>query len=282
MISGYNIFSATFKSLYFKALRMALKIFVCLTFILSSNIFAASDKKVAFKWPNQYTAAVSLSYDDALSSQLENAIPALDKYGFKASFYLTLSNPSLTKNLEQWRQVAVNGHELGNHTLYHPCSKSSAGRDWVMPYHNLDSQKITQIHQEVLLANTFLHAIDNKNSRTFTPPCGDFNVSDGNYITAIRDSFIAIKGYNPQYDSKFDLLLMPENVSGETLIAFVKKVQSQGGLANIVFHGIEGDYLTVSNKAHNKLLQYLAENKDRLWVDTYSNIMEHVKTEHGF
>ncbi|WP_434930463.1 polysaccharide deacetylase family protein [Shewanella sp. HL-SH5] len=256
-------------------------IYGLVTLTVITDVFA--DEAVAvFKWPKQYKAAVSLSYDDALNSQLINAVPALDKYGFKASFYLTLSNPNLTTNIEQWRQVATNGHELGNHTLYHPCRKSISGRDWVMPYHDLDTKVISHIRQEVLLANTLLHAIDNKNSRTFTPPCGDFNVSDGNYINAIRDSFIAIKGYNPQYDPKFDLLLMPENVSGETLIAFVNEVQSQGGLANIVFHGIEGDYLTVSDKAHNELLQYLAENKDRLWVDTYSTIMNYVKTEHGF
>ena len=260
---------------------MALKIFVFLILIVSTKVLAISDdKKAVFEWPGEYQAAVSLSYDDGLNSQLTYAVPALDKYGFKASFYLTLSNPNLTQNLQQWRKVAANGHELGNHTLYHPCRKSIAGRDWVISYQDLDTQVVEQIRQEVILANTLLYAIDNKIERTFTPPCGDFNVSDGNYIAAIRDSFIAIKGYNPQYSTKFDQLLMPENVSGETLIAFVNKVKSEGGIANIVFHGIEGDYLTVSDKAHNELLQYLEENKDTLWVDTYSTIMKYVKTEH--
>ena len=41
--------------------------------------------------PNNALAAVSLSYDDPLNSQLNNAIPALDKYDLKGSFYLTMT-----------------------------------------------------------------------------------------------------------------------------------------------------------------------------------------------
>ena len=37
-------------------------------------------------------AAVSLAYDDALDSQLDNAIPALDRHGLRATFYLTAGN----------------------------------------------------------------------------------------------------------------------------------------------------------------------------------------------
>ena len=37
-------------------------------------------------WPNGARAAVSLSYDDTLNSQLDNAAPVLDKHGIKASF----------------------------------------------------------------------------------------------------------------------------------------------------------------------------------------------------
>ncbi|WP_285164511.1 polysaccharide deacetylase family protein [Shewanella goraebulensis] len=235
-------------------------------------------------WPNHYQAAVSLSYDDALLSQLNYAIPALNKHGFKASFYLTLSNSGTQTALARWRDIAADGHELGNHTLFHACSKSIEGREWVEPHNNIDTKTVAQMQQEIETANTFLQAIDQQTERTFTPPCGDFYAADGNYIDAIRENFVAIKGYNPQLAPKFDLLLMPENVDGETLINFVKQAQQQGGIANILFHGIEEDYLSVSNQAHNELLQYLSDNRDLLWVDTYLNIMQHVKqrtTAHG-
>ncbi len=255
--------------------------FITATCSMSLPYYAHStDIESDFTWPANYQAAVSLSYDDALMSQLAHAIPALDKYGFKASFYLTLANPGTQQGMEQWRSVAANGHELGNHTIFHPCSKSQKDRDWVAAYHDIDTKTLTQIQQEISVANTFLQAIDSQTSRTFTIPCGDTETAEGNYVEVIRNDFVAIKGFNPQYDAKFDLLLMPENVSGETLINFVKKAHRQGGIANILFHGIEGDYLTVSNQAHDELLQYLSDNRETLWVDNYRNIMQYVKLKH--
>ncbi|WP_394493696.1 polysaccharide deacetylase family protein [Shewanella sp. ENK2] len=264
--------------------RFALIIVVILFKIVFTTIFTTHNAYSAninpqFSWPNHYQAAVSLSYDDALMSQLEYAIPALDKYNFKASFYLTLANPGTEAGLQQWRAIAANGHELGNHTLFHACSKKLDDREWVAPHNNLDSKTVLQLQQEVMTANTFLRAIDQQTQRTFTPPCGDFIAANGNYIDAIRNNFVAIKGYNPQFPPKFDLLLMPDNVDGQTLIDFVEKAKAQGGVANIIFHGIEGDYLTVSNQAHKELLQYLADNQDILWVDSYLNIMQHVQQQ---
>ena len=41
-----------------------------------------------FAWPEGRKAAVSLAYDDALDSQLDTAIPALDRHGLKGSLCL--------------------------------------------------------------------------------------------------------------------------------------------------------------------------------------------------
>lgn len=80
---------------------------------------AAADQP--FVWLNGAKAAVSLAYDDALDSQLDTAIPALDKTGLKASFYLTLSSDVVKRRMAEWRAAAVRGHELANHTLFHQC-----------------------------------------------------------------------------------------------------------------------------------------------------------------
>ena len=63
-------------------------------------------------WPHQARAAVSLAYDDALNSQLDFAIPALNRHGLKASFYLTLSSETVSQRLADWRNAAEQGHEL--------------------------------------------------------------------------------------------------------------------------------------------------------------------------
>lgn len=44
-----------------------------------------------FQWPSGFKCAVSLTFDDGLPSQLKVAVPLLDRYGVKATFYV---NPS--------------------------------------------------------------------------------------------------------------------------------------------------------------------------------------------
>lgn len=226
-----------------------------------------------FAWPDDEKMAVSLSYDDAIDSQLDNAIPALNRHGFVASFYLTLASPTVQSRLHEWRAAAEQGHELGNHTIYHPCSAALPDRDWVASYYNIDDYVINEIVHEINVANTFLHAIDGRTERTLTVPCGDTMTSDGSYIPAVRKLFVAVKGFESD-DPNFAAFWAPAQVTGPELIERVEAEAAKGTmLYNIVFHGIGGDYLTVSTEAHEQLLQYLAENNGKFWVDSYINVM---------
>ncbi|MDO3380983.1 polysaccharide deacetylase family protein [Gilvimarinus algae] len=230
-------------------------------------------------WPNGQKAAVSLSYDDALNSQLDNAIPALEQHNLRGSFYLTLASDVVSARLGEWRTAAANGHELGNHTLYHPCSKSQPGTDWVLPFNDMDKRTRAQMRAEVMLANGYLLAIDGQQERTFTPPCGHTETSDGNYLPDVRDLFISIKGAETSLPKGFSSLALPDGQSGKELIDFVKREAKDGGLIQIIFHGIGGDHLAVSSEAHAELLTFLDANRDIYWTDTYRTIMRHVNAQ---
>lgn len=65
--------------------------------------------------------AVVLTYDDGLDVHLTNAIPALDSLGLKATFYIANYNGKLQSQIPRWRAAATKGHELANHTIFHPC-----------------------------------------------------------------------------------------------------------------------------------------------------------------
>jgi peptidoglycan/xylan/chitin deacetylase (PgdA/CDA1 family) len=255
-------------------------------FLILVPLYSAPDQGSNFAWPNGAKAAVSLSYDDALNSQLDNAIPALNSYGFRASFYLTLSSETVRMRLEEWRAAASQGHELGNHTLFHPCSASLPDREWVKPWNNLDVITVEELREHILLANTMLHAIDGREERTMTVPCGDLYATGESYLDAVKPEFVAIKarvgGVTPDMATLDPYLVevaAPVNMSGEDLIAIVKEAAEKGTMANLTFHGIGGDYLSVSTEAHAQLLQYLAENQDIYWVDTFLNIMKYVEGE---
>jgi peptidoglycan/xylan/chitin deacetylase (PgdA/CDA1 family) len=242
-----------------------------------------------FRWPGKIQAAVSLAYDDALDSQLDVAIPALNKHGFNASFYLQLSNPSVYRRMAEWRAAAQRGHELGNHTLFHQCSSAQADRKWVQAHRDLETTSVAQMKDQILLANTMLHAIDGRRDRTFTVPCGDTRAHGENYLTAINADFVAIKAGGgsgivasmAQLDLRAVSVMAPADMSGKQLIDLVKAAVTKGTMLNLTLHGVGGDYLAISKEAHEQLLAYLAENRATIWTDTFLNIATHVQAQQG-
>ncbi|MFT6408731.1 MAG: peptidoglycan/xylan/chitin deacetylase (PgdA/CDA1 family) [Arenicella sp.] len=244
---------------------LLLMIHTALIYILSFEVLLAEEPI----WPKG-KVAVSLSYDDALHSQLDNAIPSLDRHGFKASFYLVPTSDAFDSRLDEWRAIASVGHELGNHTLKHSCSGSLANRDWVEDDSDLDKQSVTQVITEIRIANTLLTAIDGKKERTFTVPCGDLHASGENYVEQVAGEFLAIKGLEKPVG--FSKTHAPVGQSGDQLIEMIESAASDAQLINLIFHGIDGDYLSVSKQAHEQLLEYLAANRGKYWVDTYLNI----------
>ena len=256
-------------------------ILFCCSFslIFSSNALADNN----FLWPNQAKAAVSLAYDDALDSQLDNALPALTKYKLTGSFYLTLSAPTVKTRLIEWQALAKQGHELGNHTINHACKGSLPGREWVTPENDLDNKTVDLLIAEVAEANRLLHAIDGESIRTFTVPCADTDIGRVNYVEQVNSLFVGIKysvGDIVTTMADFNVLKTPvwspTNVSGNELIAYVEQAKKHGTVANITFHGIGGDYLSVSTQAHEQLLNYLDKNRDSYWVDTFKNISSYI------
>ncbi len=247
---------------------------------------AAAWAQESFAWPEGRKAAVNLAYDDALDSQLDIAIPALDRHGLKGSFYLALGAEPVRLRMEDWRAAARNGHELGNHTLFHQCSGTGEGREWVQPHHDLDKTSIEQMREQIVLGNAVLHALDGNTEFTFTAPCGDYMARDGNYIDAVKDQFLGIKlvfGHMNDMeaiDPAATAAIAPVGLTGEQLIALVDEAARRGTMIAFTFHGVGGDHLQTSAEAHEALLAHLAKNPDVFWVDTFRNQMRWIRGQH--
>jgi peptidoglycan/xylan/chitin deacetylase (PgdA/CDA1 family) len=239
-----------------------------------------------FAWPQGRKAAVSLAYDDALASHLDNAIPALDRHRLKGSFYLQLSRDTVWTRTEEWRAAARNGHELGNHSVFHQCSGRGAGREWVGPSQDLDAATIAQMVAQVEFADMLLAQLDGRTQRSFTVPCGDRQAKDGDYVAAIAGRYIGIKVPGDAVVADMATLdpaavpvLAPEGLSGAQLIALVEEAGRKGTMINLTFHGIGGDYLQISNEAHDELLAWLDAHRDDYWVATFGETMAWVRQQ---
>ncbi len=229
-------------------------------------------------------AAVVLTYDDALNVHLDHAIPDLNQYNLKGTFYLTAAFPGSTERLDDWKKAAQQGHELGNHTLYHPCDASKPGRDWVKPAQDLSQYTTAQMMREIEMTDVFLEALDGQKERTFAYTCGDMSTGDGNFKDKLKEDFIAARGVEGKLNqmSNIDLYNIhsygAEGKTGAELIALVENAKKEGGLITILFHGVGGEHnLNVSREAHQELVEYLYKNQDDLWVTTMLEAARHIK-----
>ncbi len=248
--------------------------------IFLKSISFAQEKKL---WNNK-KCAVALTYDDALNIHLDKVIPLLDSLNFKATFYVPGNSPAFKNRIQDWALASKHGHELGNHTLFHPCAGNMKGREWVKPEYDLNKYTIQRITDEIEISNVLLEAIDGKKNRTFAYTCGDMKVGDTSFVDIVKKYFIAARGVGGiiQKINEIDLFnigcYMVNGESGEDLIELVKKAMNENALLVFLFHGVGGEHsINVSSEAHRKLLSYLKQNEKDIWVAPMTDIGEYLK-----
>src|SRR4051812_14229548 len=128
--------------------------------------------------PTGARAAISLTYDDALPVHRDLVAPELERRGLRATFYVPAAAADLHANREGWARVAAAGHELGNHTCFHPCRRRP-GATWPDAAYDMRGYNERRFVDELVLANAVLGSIDGRESRSFAATCGDLTVGDG-------------------------------------------------------------------------------------------------------
>lgn len=254
---------------------------ILLVFILISNYCSYTQNQNLW---NGKKCAVVLTYDDAMNGHLDNAIPVLDSLGLKATFFLSGYFPGSRNRVADWKLAAKSGHELANHTLFHPCDGKIPGRDYVKSDYDLSNYTMQRLLDEVRMTNTFLESLDGKKQRTFAYPCGDTKVGDESYIDKIKGDFVSARGVKSEMVkiNKVDLFNVPafniNEQTGEQLIALVKKATEENALLVFLFHGVGGGHgLNVSLDAHRALLRYLKQHQNEIWITPFQDATEYVK-----
>jgi peptidoglycan/xylan/chitin deacetylase (PgdA/CDA1 family) len=226
-----------------------------------------------WNWPGNARAAVSLTYDDGVYSGLDHAMPDLESAGFRGTFYLPIGNQQVIARKSDWKTAFLNGHEIGNHTVWHPCRGEGHA-------HRLDTYNANQIRGDVLSAATWLnHYIGPDNYRTFAYPCGHTAIGDPPdehaFAAAIRACHFAARlaggGINdPSVVAENPLRIKaavigyPHGREVEPFINYCEEAAASNGWAVVVFHGIGDQWLTTERIVHQQLIEHLQNG--RFWV----------------
>ncbi len=232
------------------------------------------------EWKNKKCAVV-LTYDDALNIHLDQVVPALDSFNFKGTFYLTGYAPGFSSRIDDWRRAAKNGHELGNHTLFHPCTGKIPGREWVSEERDLSSYSLERIEDEIRMTNILLQSVDGKTRRTFAYPCGDMTVGNVSYVEKIKDDFVAARGTNQGIlnQNNIDLYNIDSYAmvghTADQMIQILKEAMNKNGMVVLLFHGVGGEHnINVALEDHRRLLHFLKQHEQEIWIAPLTDIVD--------
>jgi peptidoglycan/xylan/chitin deacetylase (PgdA/CDA1 family) len=217
----------------------------------------------------------------------------LQQYGLRGTFYPpTLSD--LRHHPDQWRQLAAAGHELGNHSIFHPCRRTPAEQfSWLEDCYDLCSYSPARLRAELDVANFALSLIDGQTERTYGNTCCDITIGHGATEQSIEpilaDAFVAARGALTnrvaQPGQSLNLLnvgcLQADGRALSELRGIVDDARGQRGWAVFMIHGIGADThgLYLDRDVHQRFIEWLAEQHQTIWTAPFREIARYIASQ---
>jgi peptidoglycan/xylan/chitin deacetylase (PgdA/CDA1 family) len=238
------------------------------------------DAPASFPWPGGASAAVSLTYDDAVPTQ-RRAAAELTSLGLRGTFFLTGTAQDLTQERGGWRRLLEVGHELASHTMHHPCD---CKHEWVPRGYTTQDYDLPRMAAELDQTLELLGALGAPAPHTFAYPCGETRIGKApvSYQPLVDERFFAARGVESRIaDPRSDSLALVPAIDGARpageLVALVERAVAERGWLVLLFHGVGGDHLPVEGSAHTALLEHLARRQSSVWTDTFGAVAAHVR-----
>jgi peptidoglycan-N-acetylglucosamine deacetylase len=263
-----------------------LNIFIVAIIMVFSKVTSAQEiNKASFAWPEGKQAALSLSFDDARMSQVDSGTALLNQFGIKVTFFVVPSD--VEERIAGWRQAVTNGHEIGNHTLTHPCTGNfSWSRKNALENYNLDS-----IRDEIIKSNDRIKQLLNVQPEVFAYPCGQKFVGRGintqSYVPLVSELFIASRGWRDEAlnDPAFCDL---SQVSGiemdgknfDEILPLIEEAKKTGQWLVLAGHemGTSGVQTTRLSML-KQLLEYVQNPANGIWIAPVGTVAKYIRNQ---
>jgi oligosaccharide reducing-end xylanase len=241
-------------------------IFFLMVFPVCGYTQVAADYEIA-RWYGFKQAAVTFTFDDNTSNQIPVAIPLLDSFGFKATFYPIISwNPD-------WGALmvaAAKGHEIASHTVSHP---------------NFRSLAVASQDSELFMSKDIIEAkIPGYQCLTLAYPycaTGDMPLVSKYYIAARVCNGVIEKSTPDDFFRISSIIAgsLGRLKTGNDFNSIAAEAKISKGWCVYLIHGIDGDggYSPLSSVELKYHLEYLKANSDDYWVATFVDVVKYIK-----
>jgi hypothetical protein len=244
------------------------------TFLIAILLFTGLNKAQTIDtlyevgtWQGFRSGAVSFTFDDNCPNQLSVVKPMFDQYGFKMTFYSVINwGPNWTA----LQAAALNGHEVGSHTLSHT-NLSSLTND----------QQTTELKNSQDAINS--HIQGQKCLTIAYPNCvvGNSSICKQYYIAARGCSGVVVSK-TPSDFMNISSIVCGNQGSIQKTSDFTNKANAaaaSNGWVVFLIHAIDNEsgYSPTSSTEIKGALDYLNQNNNKFWVSTFSNIACYIK-----
>ncbi len=237
-----------------------------------------------FTWPGKIRAAVSVSFDDGRASQLETGMPILDAHEARGTFYIVPRAIASDAGARAWRAAAEKGHEIGNHTLTHPCS----GNFFFSRDRALESLTLEDMAEELDAAQQLIRERLGVTATSFAYPCGQQFVGRGagaqSYVPLVAERFGFGRTFRDEsandpgfcdFAKIFGLDF--DGMSVRELEALLDATIEKGHWLVLAGHDVSDEPTRQAILAETLAwLCQRAREDERLWLDTVSNVGAYV------
>lgn len=238
------------------------------------------------RWPGDRMAAISLTFDDAMKTQLENVAPILRKHHLNATFFVVTGKDEWSQRKKEWQTLAGEGNEIANHTINHPCLLKE-----ITPH----SQEYTHEKMEAEIRDAAVEitkTIGSQRGLTFAYPCG--NMSFGTpgeqarnqalFSTYVARYSFAGRGYGAagvQDPDNMNVLTVTDlgMTMGKDFVELLEMAEPavQGRNWGVfTFHGVGGEWLSVDTPALEELAGYLEQHSE-IWTATFGDAVRYIQ-----
>jgi peptidoglycan/xylan/chitin deacetylase (PgdA/CDA1 family) len=248
-----------------------------------SQTSAENQQASHFHWPAGKRGAVSLSFDDSRLSQIDTGLAVLRKEGVKATFYVQASR--VQQRLQGWKTAVAEGHEIGNHTVTHPCT----GNYPFSRNNALEDYDLQRMAQQMDKNNRQIQKLLGVTPKDFAYPCGLKFVGRGqktkSYVPLVAKRFLSGRGYldeAPNDPSFVDLAQAMGTPFDDLDFSQMKKLVDDAAISGswVIFVGHEigsRAYQTTDVQALEQLCDYLKDPTNGIWLGTVEQIGSYVR-----
>ena len=262
---------------------------ICFFFLVAPNIAMAQGnaaKVTVARWPADRRAAISLTFDDGIDSHLDNAGPILKKHHLNGTFFVNPGRDPWKKRKMEWKQLAQEGNELGNHTVNHPCLLAQ-----ITPH----SQDYTPEMMDAEIrdaAQDITALVNSQRGLTFAYPCG--NMSFGKPAEELNNAALYMRYVSQHaFGARSDGAGGPEDPDQLNVLNIGTLGDTEGkGFVSLLemaepaihgknwgiycFHGVGGDWLAITSEALDELAGYF-ERHPEIWTAPFGDVLRYTQ-----